>query len=65
MKLKPVESAVLKKLGLEPEQGGAASDITAGEWVKARVAKGVARGKVRSETKDEEILPGVKAKYFD
>ena len=65
MKLKPVESAVLKKLGLEPEQGGAASDITAGEWVKARVAKGVARGKVRSETKDEEILPGEKAKYFD
>ena len=36
MPLKPVESAVLKKLGLEPENG-MANDFTAGEWVKARV----------------------------
>ena len=34
MELKPVESAVLRKLGLEPEKGGA-QGITAGEWVKA------------------------------
>jgi hypothetical protein len=33
--------------------------------VKARVANGVGRGKVRSEQKEEEILPGVKAKYYD
>ena len=63
MELKPVESAVLRKLGLEPEQG-AANGFTAGEWVKARVAKGYS-GKVRSEMKDEEILPGVKARYYD
>jgi isopenicillin N synthase-like dioxygenase len=36
MPLKPVESAVLKKLGLEAEQGQA-GEFTAGEWVKARV----------------------------
>ena len=35
MPLKPVESAVLRKLGLEPE-GGVANDFTAGEWVKVR-----------------------------
>ena len=64
MPLKPVESAVLKKLGLNPEQG-AAQDYTAGEWVKARVANGVGKGKVRSEQKEEEILPGVKTKYYD
>jgi isopenicillin N synthase-like dioxygenase len=64
MPLKAVESAVLKKLGLNPEQG-AAKEYTAGEWVKARVANGVGRGKVRSEQKEEEILPGVKAKYYD
>jgi isopenicillin N synthase-like dioxygenase len=64
MPLKPVESTVLKKLGLNPEQS-AASDFTAGEWVKARVSNGVGKGKVRSEQKEEEILPGVKAKYYD
>lgn len=64
MELKPVESAVLRKLGLEPEKG-AANGFTAGEWVKARVANGVGKGKVRSEQKEEEILPGVKAKYYD
>ena len=64
MELKPVESAVLQKLGLNPEEGGA-SGFTAGEWVKARVAKGNS-GKVRSDMKDEEILPGApKAKYYD
>ena len=65
MELKPVESAVIRKLGLEPEQGGA-QGITAGEWVKARVANGVGKGKIRSEQKEVEILPGApKAKYYD
>ena len=64
MELKPVESAVLRKLGLKPEEG-AANGFTAGEWVKARVSNGVGKGKVRSEQKEEEILPGVKAKYYD
>ena len=66
MELKPVESAVLHKLGLKPEEGGA-KGITAGEWVKARVSHGVGKGKVaRSEMAEEEILPGApKAKYYD
>lgn len=66
MPLKPVESAVLRKLGMEPEDGEA-KDFTAGEWVKARVANGIGKRdvKARSEMTDEEILPGVKAKYYD
>ena len=68
MELKPVESAVLRKLGLNPEEGGA-TGFTAGEWVKARVRAGVAKasdGKVRSEMTNEEILPGAPAaKYYD
>ena len=63
MQLKPVESSVLKKLGLEPEQD-AATNFTAGEWVKARVAKSN-NGKPKSDMTNEEILPGVKAKYYD
>ncbi len=64
MLLKPVESAVLTKLGLNPEDG-AAKNVTAGEWVKARVANGIGKGKVRSELAEEEILPGVKTKYYE
>lgn len=65
MKLEPVESAVLRKLGLKPEEGGA-SGITAGEWVKARVARGVSSNKARSEMASQEILPGAPpAKYYD
>ena len=64
MELKPVESAVLRKHGLNPEEGGA-KGVTAGEWVKARVAKGVS-SKARSEMANEEILPGAPtAKYYD
>ena len=64
MELKPVDSAVLKKLGLNPDEG-AANGFTAGEWTKARVKAGVGKGKARSELAEQEILPGVKAKYYD
>lgn len=44
MKLKPVQSALLGKLGLAAT-AGAASEFTAGEWVKAMVKGGVSGGK--------------------
>ncbi|KAJ4264264.1 hypothetical protein NW762_005459 [Fusarium torreyae] len=67
LELKPVESDVLKRLGYEPDEDAQlAEGITAGEWVKARVKAGVNRGKTpRSETAEEEIIKGVKAKYYD
>ena len=67
--LKPVQSAVLDKLGYQAdEEAQAAADagITAGQWVKARVRAGVNKGKEpRNEVKEQEILKGVKAKYYD
>lgn len=67
LELKPVESPVLERLGYKPdEEAQVTSGITAGEWVKARVKAGVDRNKqARSEISEQEILRGVKAKYFD
>ena len=63
--LKPVDSPVLKRLGYKSE-GSEVEGITAGDWVKARVKAGVDRSKeARSEVSEQEILKGVKAKYFD
>lgn len=63
--LKPVDSPVLERLGYISE-GSGSENITAGEWVKARVKAGVDRSKeARSEVAEQEILKGVKTKYFD
>ena len=67
--LKPVDSRLLQNLGYGADaeaRAAAEAGITAGEWVKARVKAGVNRSKVtRSELAEEEILKGVKAKYYD
>ena len=66
LELKPVESPVLERLGYKPdEETQRAAGITAGEWVKARVKEGVANRQARSEVSEQEILKGVKIKYFD
>ncbi|KAF1936588.1 2OG-Fe(II) oxygenase superfamily protein [Clathrospora elynae] len=65
VELRPVQSAVLEKLGYTNSQDESSVGITAGEWVKARVAKGVGKGKVRSETNEETIIGGKAAKYYD
>lgn len=67
LELKPVESKVLERLGYEPDQEAQlAAGITAGEWVKARVKAGVDRSKApRSEVSEQEIIKGLKAKYYD
>ncbi|RTE69517.1 hypothetical protein BHE90_016105 [Fusarium euwallaceae] len=67
LELKPVESPVLKRLGYKPDESSQLGvGITAGEWVKARVKAGVDRGeKARSEVSEQEIIKGVKAKYYD
>lgn len=63
--LNPIKSAVLDKLGYTNVKDEEVVGITAGEWVKARVAKGVAKGKVRSETNEETIIGGKTTKYYD
>ncbi|KAL2862501.1 putative oxidoreductase, 2OG-Fe(II) oxygenase family [Aspergillus lucknowensis] len=65
LELRPVESAVLRRLGYDQAVDNSAVGITAGEWVKARVAKGVDRGPARSEIGDQPIIGGVVARYYD
>jgi isopenicillin N synthase-like dioxygenase len=65
LELRPVVSEVLHRLGYDQTTDNSAIGITAGEWVKARVAKGVDRGMARSELADQPIIGGVVAKYYD
>lgn len=65
LELRPIVSGVLQRLGYDRVTDRSAVGVTAGEWVKARVRKGVVKEKVRSETSEEEIVGGIKAKYYD
>ncbi|KAJ5950056.1 hypothetical protein N7454_001640 [Penicillium verhagenii] len=65
LELRPVVSEVLHRLGYDQTTDNSAIGITAGEWVKARVAKGVDKGLARSEIGDQPIIGGVVAKYYD
>lgn len=65
LELRPVVSEVLQRLGYDQTTDNSAVGITAGEWVKARVAKGVDKGVARSEIGDQPIIGGVVAKYYD
>ncbi|KAL7931494.1 hypothetical protein V8C35DRAFT_329512 [Trichoderma chlorosporum] len=64
--LRPVASTVLERLGYDKITDSSAVGITAGEWVKARVARGVAKDdKPRSEVGEQTIVGGLTAKYYD
>jgi isopenicillin N synthase-like dioxygenase len=64
--LRPVDSPLLERLGLKKEVDSQELVLTAGEWVKARVAKNVNKAGGSKETSGEqEIIKGVKARYYD
>lgn len=65
LELRPIVSGVLQRLGYDKVTNGSAVGVTAGEWVKARVRKGVSKGVSRSEVAEEEIVGGIKAKFYD
>lgn len=65
LELRPIVSGVLQRLGYDKVTDGSAIGVTAGEWVKARVRKGVGKGKPRKEVAEEEIIDGIKAKFYD
>ncbi|KAF3804743.1 putative 2-oxoglutarate-dependent dioxygenase JRG21 [Colletotrichum gloeosporioides] len=66
LELRPVQSKVLERLGYDSNVNSELAGITAGEWVKARVRAGVNKNKqARSEISEQEIVKGVKAKYYD
>ena len=55
------DSPVLKRMEYDQVMDEATVGLTAGEWVKARVAKNVS--KVGKE--EESIIKGVKTRYYD
>lgn len=64
--LQPVQSKVLERLGYDKLVDEKAVNMTAGDWVKARVKRNVNNyptGKAHEH--ETEILGGVKAKYYD
>ena len=63
LKLKTVDSPLLERLGLKAEDG-AADDITAGDWVRARV-KGNQDKVPEGGNQNKPVLGGLKAKYYD
>ncbi|CAJ2512726.1 Uu.00g008450.m01.CDS01 [Anthostomella pinea] len=65
LELRPVVSKVLERLGYSTITDDSAVGITAGEWVKARVAKGVGKDKARSDVSEQKIIGGKSAKYYD
>lgn len=62
LELRPVDSPVMKRLGYT--KAGEGEGLTAGEWVKARVRNNVAKGSQTMEA-EQEIMRGVKVKYYD
>ncbi|ERT02928.1 hypothetical protein HMPREF1624_01232 [Sporothrix schenckii ATCC 58251] len=67
LELRPVQSAVLARLGYDANDDEAAVGITAGEWVKARVKGNIGKdGKRLPVTASEqEVIKGKSAKYYD
>jgi isopenicillin N synthase-like dioxygenase len=62
LELRPVDSPIMKRLGYT--KAGEGEGMTAGEWVKARVKTNVAKGSQTIQA-EQEIMKGVKAKYYD
>lgn len=65
LELRPVVSSVLERLGYNKTTDSSAVGITAGEWVKARVAGGIGKGVARSDLTEQVIIKGKTAKYYD
>lgn len=63
LKLKALDSPLLKRLGYESEDH-AADAITAGDWVRARVKSNQDRVP-QGGYKDKAVLGGLRAKYYD
>ena len=64
LELKTIPSPLLQRLGLDKQPEGPV--LTAGEWVKDRVAKNVNKaGDSTKENGEQEIIKGVSAKYYD
>lgn len=64
--LKPVPSPLLERLGLLDDGTGDKPELTAGEWVRARVKMNVNKlGSSQYVGDGQEIINGIKAPYYD
>ncbi|KAK3710274.1 hypothetical protein LTR37_010340 [Vermiconidia calcicola] len=63
LKLKTLDSPLLKRLGLKPEND-TADEIKAGDWVRARV-KGNQDKVPQGGNQEKPVIGGIKAKYYD
>lgn len=64
--LKPIPSPLLERLGLLNDDSNAGPELTAGEWVRARVQKNVDKlGSSQHVGDEQEIIKGIKAPYYD
>jgi hypothetical protein len=63
LKLKTVDSPLLKRLGLKSEND-AAGELKAGDWVRARV-KGNQDKVPEGGNKQKDVIGGLKAVYYD
>ncbi|KAF4540181.1 Flavonol synthase protein [Lasiodiplodia theobromae] len=70
--LRPVESPLLRRLGVQQSGGGGRSgegvfeeDVTAEEWARARIAKDHRFRVGLVDQREKEIIAGVNEKYYD
>ncbi|KAF4624224.1 hypothetical protein G7Y89_g13949 [Cudoniella acicularis] len=65
IKLEPVRSPLLERLGLQKEIEEGLSSVTAEEWARARIAKDHRFRAGLVKTRETEIIAGVHQKYYD
>jgi isopenicillin N synthase-like dioxygenase len=65
VKLEPVRSPLLERLGLKREVEEGLASVTAEEWARARIAKDHRFRAGLAKTRETEIIAGVKQKYYD
>ncbi|TVY47400.1 UPF0676 protein [Lachnellula occidentalis] len=65
IKLEPVKSPLLERLGLQKETEGGLASVTAEEWARARIAKDHRFRAGLAKTRETEIIAGVHQKYYD
>lgn len=65
IKLEPIRSPLLERLGLQKPIEEGLSSVTAEEWARARIAKDHRFRAGIAETRETEIIAGVHQKYYD
>ena len=65
VKLEPVRSPLLERLGMQKEIEEGLGSVTAEEWARARIAKDHRFRAGIAKTRETEIIAGVHQKYYD